>query len=170
VEEAKKHAGGRPKGSSKYDQKFDHIAYVACAEGGFTLPKIAKLLSVARSTVAKWMLEQKSFSDAIKKGRDEFDCATAENCLLKRITGYKYKETTSELVGGSGDGGETKSLIVTKVVEKSMAPDVAGIIFFLRNRNRERWPDIRSNEVAGKNGGPIRISHEDALALLDGGE
>jgi hypothetical protein len=149
---------GRPKGSTKYEQRFDNMAYVACAEGGFTVPKIAKLLGFGRSTVNVWMRNYPSFLESINRGREQFDCGIAESCLLKRIKGYKYKEITSKLAK-NGD------LVVIKVVEKSMAPDVQGIIFFLRNRDRSRWPDIRANENTGEGNEPmvVMLSKEDEL-------
>jgi len=153
---------GRPLGSTKYEKRYDEMAFVACSEGGFTVPKLAKLFGVDRSTVNNWMVKYPDFLESINKGRDIFDCATAEDCLLKRIKGYKYEETTQELVQGE----ESDNLKVTKIVTKSVAPDVPGIIFFLRNRDRKRWPDVRTNENTGKDGGPMIVQLSDLDAKL----
>lgn len=133
-----------------YKPEYDQQAYVACKEGGFTLPKLAKLFGVVTSTVSLWIKTHPTFSDAVKKGRDEFNVSTAEDCLLKRLKGYSYNETTKEAkTTTDSDGKVTTELVVTKVVKKSVAPDTTAQIFFLKNRDPKRWRDKQEVEHSG---------------------
>lgn len=129
-------AGGRP---TKYNAAYAPQAEVACREGGFTILKLSKLFSVTQSSIKLWMKNHSEFSAAIKKGRDDFNVMTAENCLLKRVKGYRYTETTKEPVMDAATKKTT--LQTTKIVTKSVAPDVTAQIFFLKNRDPQRWRD-----------------------------
>ncbi|MEA1923909.1 MAG: hypothetical protein U9N63_14805 [Pseudomonadota bacterium] len=131
---------GRP---TKYRDTFPVQAEVACREGGFTSIKLAKLFSVSIAAIELWQRTYPDFIRAIKRGKDDFNVATAENCLKKRLEGYQYDEVTKELV--KDENGKT--LQVTKVVTKSVAPDVTALIFFLKNRNRERWNDKKDVDL-----------------------
>jgi len=145
-----KHPGGRP---TEYREEYARMAYVACTEGGFTDVKLAKLFGVAKQTIYNWKREHPEFLDSIIRGKDEFDVAKAEECLLKRVTGYRYTEVTRE----RNDQGQ---MVVSKKVGKHIPPDVKAITFFLINRSRDgRWRRIQSVEVTGKNGGPLEHRH-----------
>ncbi|MBC2712877.1 MAG: hypothetical protein HGJ94_18365 [Desulfosarcina sp.] len=155
------------------------MAFVACSEGGLTDVKLSNLFDVSKSTITRWKNEFPEFWASIKRGKDIFDCATAETCLLKRIKGYRYSEVTREpvpvykdtpVLDEDGiqfldeDGNPvTKKVVVgvelaiTKKVSKSVAPDVKAITFFLTNRNPDRWKMIKHVELTGKEGGPIGV-------------
>lgn len=133
-----------------YKEEYDHQAYIACKEGGFTLPKLAKLFGVVTSTVSLWMKTHPTFLDAVRRGRDEFNIATAEESLIKRLKGYSYKETTKEAKSGTDESGNvTTKLQTTKVVTKSVAPDTTALIFFLKNRDPGRWRDRQEVQHSG---------------------
>lgn len=127
-----------------YRPEFDNQAYVACKEGGFTDLKLSRLFGVSKSTINRWKHDHPTFWDSIRKGKDEFNVATAENCLLKRLKGFSYKETTKEV------DGVTKELETTKVVTKQVVPDTTALIFFLKNRDPERWRDKQEVQHSGE--------------------
>lgn len=136
------------------------MAYIACTEGGFTDRKLAKLFSVDQSQITLWKRKYPEFYTQIKKGKDEYNCMTAEKSMLKRIKGYKFKEITKEPVSPRDEEGKISGppeMQVTKQVTKSIAPDVGAIAFFLKNRDPERWRDIKAVEIYGKDGGAIEI-------------
>ncbi len=137
--------------ASKFKEEYTHQAEVACKEGGFTTPKLAKLFKVATSTVNKWMKDFPEFKAAVQRGKDHFDTVKVEKSLLKRALGYKYTEVTSEPVTAVVDGKIVTSngVLVTKKVKKEIAPDTTAQIFFLKNRNPERWRDARNIDVSG---------------------
>ena len=63
-----------------------------------------------------------------------------------------YDEEAKEVLAGEQVPEVLKAptLVVTKVVTKHMAPDVTGIIFWLKNRKPEDWSD--SKEIALRHG------------------
>ena len=126
----------------KYRKDYARQAFVACSEGGFTDVKLAKLFKVSKAKLNEWKTEYPEFMDSIRNGKDIWDTSLAENCMLKRITGYKYNEITKEV------NEETGKIETSKIVRKEVAGDVKAQIFWLRNRNRERWPDIRLSEAS----------------------
>ncbi len=145
----KKRKGGRP---TDYDpENYPRMAYVACMDGGFTDVKLAKLFGVSKATINNWKKEHPEFFDSIVRGKDEFDCAAAENCLLKRVKGFRYTEITRE-----PSSKEPDKMVVTKKVSKMVVPDTKAIQFFLINRSRrdpqtgeKRWNQISQTLIKG---------------------
>lgn len=143
---------------TKYKKSFDKMAYIACAEGGFTDLKLARLFGIAKATLNNWKRSHPKFLASIQKGKDEYDLATAENSLKKRVNGYNYKEVTKKRVVVRDENnyvvldenGKPKTeLQITKTISRHIPGDPRSIMFFLKNRNPERWPDRFDVEVGG---------------------
>ncbi len=113
------------------------------ARDGFTDEQIAKNMGIVPSTLYEWKKQHSEISEALKKGKEVVD-RQVENALLKRALGYKYKETTRELIKDK-ESGEYE-LQITKIVEKEVVPDVTAQIFWLKNRKPEEWRDKRDIE------------------------
>ena len=141
----------------KYHHSYPRIAEVACAEGGFTDAKLAKLFDVYIGTISFWKKEHPEFLEAVKRGKDKFDTENVENSLLKRALGYQYKEIVKEV------DPSTKELCTTKITRKDVAADVKAQTFWLRNRNRERWPDTKNT----KGEFDVKMTHEEMLDELE---
>ncbi|MBC8442010.1 MAG: hypothetical protein H8D87_20270 [Deltaproteobacteria bacterium] len=138
-----------------YDPEFVSMAQVAC-ENGFTDLKLANLFRVSKSLINNWKKDHPEFLAAIKAGKDTYDTENVETSLLKRALGYSYEETIKEL----DEDGEME---ITKKIKKHMAGDVKAQQFWLRNRNRERWPDTK-NLDGDLN---VTLSHEELLEALE---
>jgi len=145
----KKKKVGRP---TSYKDKFADQAGKLCREKGYTDKNLAAHFKVSESTINKWKNDFSEFSESIKKGKDEYDSRVVEQSLLKRAVGYSYVETTRELQNESGEVFNEESeisiqtLVVTKKVNKHMAPDVTAQIFWLKNRRPQRWSDMKEIE------------------------
>lgn len=113
------------------------------ARDGLTDEQIAKNMGIAPKTLYRWKEEHCQICQSLKSGKEVVD-RQVENALLKRALGYKYKETTKELVIDKETG--SSQLVVTKVVEKEVVPDTTAQIFWLKNRKPEEWRDKRSVE------------------------
>ena len=103
------------------------------AEEGLINKQIALKIGINVATLYEWQDRFPDFADAIKKGKKVID-EHVENSLLKRAMGYQYEEETW---GKSQDG----EMALIKRVVKSLAPDVTAQIFWLKNRQPERWRD-----------------------------
>lgn len=122
------------------------------ARDGLTDEQIAANMGIATSTLYEWKKQHSEISEVLKKGKEVVD-RQVENALLKRALGYRYKETTRELITDKQTG--LSKLVVTKVVEKEVIPDTTAQIFWLKNRKPEEWRDKRtvddnSNEKSGE--------------------
>jgi len=141
-----KSKGGRP---SKYRPEYALAVEELCREQGYTDKNLAQHFKVSERTINQWKKGYPQFLQSLKKGKDEFDTRVVEQALLKRAVGYSYDETTREpIVEYDEEGNEIgeKSLTVTKVVRKQIAPDVTAQIFWLKNRNPKRWSDKKEIE------------------------
>lgn len=121
---------GRP---TKYEAK-KHIQLARlCARAGYTDEETAKELEVATSTLYKWKVEHKEFSEALKENKKIVDDRVKAS-LLNRALGYEYEEEVS-----------TKNGIVR--ITKVMHPDPTSAIFWLKNRQSQEWRDKRDVEL-----------------------
>lgn len=130
---------GRP---ALYDPNYPKLAYIACKNMGADNKILAEIFEVNVDTINKWMGKYSAFNDSIRKGKDEFDCEKVETRLLDRALGFEYTEKEFDRVvvrdSKGKPTGETK-LVLTKEKVKVLPPDVQAMMFYLRNRNRERW-------------------------------
>lgn len=107
------------------------------AREGATDAEIAKRLGISRSTLALYKKQHPDISDTLKKTKAVVD-AEVENALLRRALGYSYRETTKEL-RTVGEGKQ--ELVVTRVVEKEVQPDILAQMYWLKNRDPAHWRD-----------------------------
>lgn len=106
------------------------------ARSGLIDEQIAHNMGIARSTLNDWKKKYSDISDALKKNKEAADMEV-ENALYKRALGYTYTETTKEYG------------IVTKEVTKEVVPDTTAQIFWLKNRQPERWRDKQEIQNTG---------------------
>lgn len=114
------------------------------ARDGLTDEQIAHNMGINVATLYVWKNKYDEISESLKKGKEVID-RQVENALLKRALGYKYKETTRELVTDKETG--YSSLVVTKIVEKEVIPDTTAQIFWLKNRKPSSWRDKAQVDV-----------------------
>jgi hypothetical protein len=139
----KKGCGGRP---TKYRHEYAQQAYKLALEG-FTDKKIAGFFKVKERTINNWKDKHPEFFQSLKRGKDDFDTNVIERILAKRATGYQYTEVT-RAVSKEVDPSTGKAPLVTvKEVTKEVSPDPTSIIFWLKNRQPERWRDKQSIDL-----------------------
>ena len=135
---------GRP---NKYNDVYHPKAVFEIMSLGATKTHCAKILAITRETFYVWMREYSEFSDAVRRGIDKFAVSEAEVALSKRVKGYVYREKTFEIppiptviASSKPKKEETISIlkayidaqepVLTKIVEKQVAPDVAAIKYY----------------------------------------
>lgn len=153
-----KHPGGR---KSYWDLKIkDRLTEIeAWARDGYLEKHIAKMLGVSETTFFKYKCEKPELSRALKVNKEIADILI-ENALRDRALGYEYEEKTSEKFIGA-DGEISRS--VEKTIIKKVLPDVTAQIFWLKNRQPEKWRDKRQTQLTGIDDGPIKVSSENEI-------
>ncbi len=128
----KKTRGGRP---SKYDEKYNDIAFQVTKQFGANDKQLAKTLGVRESTLNLWKLKHPEFSESLKNGKQEFDTKNVVVALLHRAMGYSHPDTHISTYEGK--------VIVTDIV-KHYPPDVGACTLYLCNRDPENWRSVNN--------------------------
>lgn len=143
-----KAATGKP---SNYNPKYAQMAEVMMREHGFTEAELARALATNVPTLKKWCADNEEFALAIKEGKDKFDVTKVQEALRSRALGYEYDETE--------EGFSAKSGAYEKIFHKKLAPDITAAIFWLVNRNPERWKHLARTIVQGDPKNPVKYQH-----------
>jgi hypothetical protein len=143
-------------GNSKYDQRFDEMAYKLCLLGA-TDEELGDFFHVDESTVNRWKLSFHSFCESINRGKAEADAEVAAS-LFKRACGYQYTERKAKEVltretdeDGNEVDGEMKVVEVVSTV-KEVPPDTGAAFIWLKNRRSRDWRDKQEIELNNKVG------------------
>ena len=129
-----KDKGGRP---TKYKKEFDEQARKLCAKG-FIDTEIADFFNVDVSTINRWKLSHESFCESLKSAKRHSD-SKVEDSLYNRALGYEYEEVKEESEGGT--------ITKTTRTRKQLAGDTTAQIFWLKNRQPDRWRDKTETKV-----------------------
>jgi len=126
-DEIKKHPGGRP---TKFKPEYMDLAYKYCLLGA-TDADLARFFDVEESTVNNWKIDYPEFLESLKKGKEQADANVASK-LYHRALGYEHSEDKI-----FNDNGE--AMVVPTI--KHYPPDPTAAIFWLKNRQPEKWRD-----------------------------
>ena len=127
---------GRP---TKYRNEYCEQAYKLCLLGA-TDAELADFFKVNEDTVNEWKKRHKEFSESLKSGKLIADAEVA-NKLYNRALGYSHEEDKIFQYEG-------QAVIVPTI--KHYAPDPTSAIFWLKNRQREKWAETSKVEVTEK--------------------
>lgn len=124
--------------------KDNLIRIAAWTRDGLSEAQIAKNLGISYMTFRRAKKDPdfgEQISEALTQTKDVVDMEV-ENMLLKRARGYEYDEVTEEY--------EMGVLVKRKVTHKMVVPDTSAQIFWLKNRQPDKWRDRREvdNTVA----------------------
>ena len=109
----------------KYNAPYhDNWAWSLAAMGA-TNEEIALAMGVSERTIMRWAKERVSDAKVIRS-------------LYERATGYEYEEE-KKIIEYDKDGN-VKPVKIEKT-KKHVPPDVTAQIFWLKNRQRDRWQD-----------------------------
>lgn len=128
---------GRP---SSFDERFIEQARIIGANLGSTNVQLAAIFGVAESTLYEWIALYPALSEAIKDGREHYDNNLVQRSLRDRATGYSHDD-----VHISNYQGEITETAITK----HYPPDPASMIFWLKNRDPNRWKDKQDIQHSG---------------------
>lgn len=125
---------GRP---SKFRPEFVEQAR-KLAMLGLTNEEMAKFFEVGQTTFDRWMAEKPDFRGAIKASKDLADAEVVAS-LYHRANGYSHPEDDIRVVGGE--------IVITPTI-KHYPPDPTSMIFWLKNRQPEKWREKRDEPSA----------------------
>lgn len=136
--------GGR---KSEFQKAYSSMAYKLTMLGA-TDKDLADFFEVSEGTINAWKKKQIEFFKALKKGKLTADAEVAMK-LYKRASGYKYDEVSYEKIQLDVDGKENikTELYKKKVITKEVAPDVTAQIFWLKNRQKDKWKDRQHSSI-----------------------
>lgn len=134
-------AGGRP---TDYKPEYAIQAEKLCKLAATDI-EIADFFEVDVRTIYRWKEAHEEFCQALKTGKDLAD-ERVERSLFSRATGYEHGEVDIRVVNGE---------IVKTPIRKYYPPDTTAGIFWLKNRRKDQWREMKAVEVTGANGGPV---------------
>lgn len=106
---------------------------------GLTDEELAVAFGVSERTLRKWTEKYPQFTKALTLGRSEADSKVALS-LFNRAIGYKTTEMKIHVVDGT---------VVTTEIDKEVPADVTAAIFWLKNRQKDKWADIWKVDHSG---------------------
>ncbi|NLO71973.1 MAG: helix-turn-helix domain-containing protein [Porphyromonadaceae bacterium] len=141
---------------------------------GATDKELADFFGVRESTLNNWKKKQPDFLESLKKGKEIADANVASK-LYSRAMGarltvqqpQKLKQITYHENGKKKSETETVRVVDLEVEQP---PDTTAIIFWLKNRQPDKWRDRKevstdvtvNNELEGKSDEELRKIIEDA--------
>lgn len=118
---------GRP---SAYKAIYAEQAHAFCLLGADD-KKLAELFEVGEATINRWKLAHPEFRESIKRAKEGADCKVAA-ALFQRAIGFSHPD-----VHISNYQGEVTMTPITK----HYPPDPTSGIFWLKNRQPDKWRD-----------------------------
>ncbi len=128
--------GGR---KTEYKEEYADWAYKLCLLGA-TDEGLANSFGVGEWTINQWKKKYKEFDTALKRGKEQADAEVAQK-LYHRAKGYSHPE--DKIFNDNGT-----ALIVPTT--KHYPPDTVAAIFWLKNRQPDKWRDKKDLEHSGE--------------------
>ena len=124
--------GGRP---SSYKPEYAEQAK-KLARLGATDKEMADFFEVGEKTLNNWKQDYPEFLQSLKEGKLLAD-AEVSSKLFHRATGYEHEDTDIRVIDKK---------IVTTTITKHYPPDTTACIFWLKNRQPDKWRDKQEQE------------------------
>jgi len=115
---------------TKYKEEYNKQAYKLCLLGS-TDAELADFFEVKEKTINNWKKEHPQFLQSIKEGKRIAD-ATVTESLYKSANGYEHPDTDIRVVNNE---------IVETPIMKYYPPHPTSMIFWLKNRQKDKWRD-----------------------------
>lgn len=106
---------------------------------GLSDKQIAKNMGVAYSTFNVWKNKYQALSEALKNSKEIVDLEI-ENKLKKRAEGFYYEEEKTYIEEVDGKIKKRK-----EIIKRYALPDTTAQIFWLKNREPNRWRNEKSD-------------------------
>ena len=146
---------------SEYRIEYADQALKLCLLGA-TDKELSEFFSVSEQTLNKWKKDYPEFLESLKKGKNIADANVASR-LYNRAIGYNCKAT--KFATSNGKITDSKEFI------EHYPPDTTAAIFWLKNRQPEKWRDKKEVAANVNLGDELESLTDDQLqAIIDGKE
>lgn len=115
---------------TKYKPEYNKQVFKLCLLGADD-KQLADFFDVTEQTINNWKISEPEFFESLKKGKLQADARVAKS-LYDRALGYSHKEDKVFQHEGTPVIVETTRLY---------PPDTTAAIFWLKNRQPEKWRD-----------------------------
>lgn len=138
---------GRP---SKFDSvSLDLIRHLY--ESGYTDKQVATKIDVSEVTLNAWKKKNPEFLKSLKDWKIEAD-KDVEASLYQRARGYTTKETKVFC--------DKFGKITEHTISKHYAPDPTSMIFWLKNRQPDKWRDRKEIDLGNQDGKDFKFAFD----------
>lgn len=122
------------------DCTLEHIQVIgSLARQGLTLEQIAEVLNITLSALNCWRKKNPALERTLRQNKLVAD-ALVEDSLYRRAIGFEYEEVVdTELTDGS---------VKVKRHHKYMPADITACIYWLKNRQPDRWRERKEDDGA----------------------
>ena len=146
---------------SEYRIEYADQALKLCLLGA-TDKELSEFFSVSEQTLIKWKKDYPEFLESLKKGKNIADANVASR-LYNRAIGYNCKAT--KFATSNGKITDSKEFI------EHYPPDTTAAIFWLKNRQPEKWRDKKEVDANVNLGDELEsLTDEQLQAIIDGKE
>lgn len=113
--------------------------------------EIADVFGVSEVTLNNWKSKHPEFLQSLREGKTVADAEVAER-LYQRAMGYEHPEDDIRTVSIAGGGSE---IVITPTI-KRYPPDTTAGIFWLKNRQRDKWRDKVETGITDNEGKDVK--------------
>lgn len=153
---ARKSKGGRPSPFDEgYSASFEEAGRKLALLGA-TDKEIAEFFDISESTLNLWKTKHPEFSESLKAGKLMADASVADR-LFHRAMGYEHDEVDIRVID--------KEVVMTPI-RKIYPPDTTAAIFWLKNRQREKWRDKVETGVTDVKGEDVPVDPVESARRL----
>lgn len=146
---------------STYKEEYANQALKLCLLGA-TDKELADFFGVSEQTLNKWKKDFPKFLESLKKGKSIADANVASK-LYDRAIGYNCKATKFATLEGK--------ITDSKEYIEHYPPDTTAAIFWLKNRQPEKWRDKKEVDANVNLGDELEaLTDEQLQAIIDGKE
>ena len=137
-------------GNSSFHPDYYELVFNYCLMGA-TNEDLAYFLAIPLTTIQNWLVKDELFIAAAKAGRQQAD-ARVSTSLYRRAIGYSHKAVKIFYDAKEGHVEEVE-------YTQHYPPETTAGIFWLKNRQPDKWKDRITQELSGPNGKPIEIQN-----------
>lgn len=126
---------------------------------GATDMELADFFKVDVRTIYRWKNTQEEFCQAVTCGKEAAD-ARVERSLYNRAVGYDHPAVKIFMPAGAEEP-------VYAPYTEHVPPDTGAAFNWLKNRQPEKWRDVKATEISGPGGAPVQTQAIDPATLTD---